>query len=166
MKTFFQTILDFLVKIFSQKPPVPLDSGPKPIPPVVPPAPAPVPPTPPPIPAPSNKLDLWCEAAKKMEGAKPERNNPGNLRFRGQLYAVNDNGFCKFDTYQHGYNALRNLFYNACTGKSLVYKPDMTLYQFYEFYAPSSDGNNPKHYAEFVAGIIGVPPTTQIKYLL
>lgn len=164
MKTFFQTILDFLYRTFFVKDIVPLNSGPVPVPPepVIPPTPAPVP-TPPVSPG---KIDKWCEAIKKMEGAKPSRNNPGNLRFVGQMFAVNDNGFCKFDTYQHGYNALKKLLVNACTGKSKVYHPTMTLYDFYNVYAPSSDGNNPKHYAEFVAKVIGVSPTIQIRELL
>lgn len=113
-----------------------------------------------------SKLDLWCEAIKQMEGAKPYRNNPGNLRFVGQQYAVNDNGFCKFDTYDHGYEALKSLLIRACTGLSSVYNPNMDLVAFYHVYAPSSDGNNPDGYAKFVGSKIGVPITTKIKDLI
>lgn len=113
-----------------------------------------------------SKLDLWCEAIKRMEGAKPERNNPGNLRYRGQQYAVNDRGFCKFDTYEHGYSALRNLIIRACTGQISLYNPNGNLYQFYAVYAPDSDGNDSRHYAEFVAKFIGMSPETIIKDLL
>lgn len=113
-----------------------------------------------------SKIDRWCEAAKIMEGAKPERNNPGNLRYIGQPHSVNDNGFCKFDTYEHGYEALHNLITNACIGKSRIYTSSGNLYDFYSVYAPSSDGNNPKHYAEFVARYIGVSPDTVISTLL
>lgn len=116
--------------------------------------------------APKSKLDLWIEAIKQMEGAKPERNNIGNLRFIGQKYAVNDNGFCKFDTYEHGYQALKTLLVNASTGKSKVYNPEMDLVAFYNKYAPSSDGNNPTAYANFVAKHIGVAVTTKIKTLV
>lgn len=112
------------------------------------------------------KIDLWIEGITSMEGAKAIRNNPGNLRFIGQQYAVNDNGFCKFDTFQHGYDALKNKLIDACTGKSKVYHPEDTLYDFFAKYAPSSDGNNPKHYAEVVATHIRVTPDTQIKALL
>lgn len=111
-------------------------------------------------------IDLWCAAIKQMEGAEPERNNPGNLRFIGQEYSVNNNGFCKFDTYQHGYNALQSLLVNACSGHSNLYNSKGTLYDFYNIYAPSSDGNNPKHYAEFVAKYIGVSPSVIISTLL
>lgn len=119
-----------------------------------------------PTPTPTSKIDLWCAATKQMEGAKPERNNPGNLRFIGQQYAVNDNGFCKFDTYQHGYDALHTLILRACNGLSNLYNAKGTLYDFYAVYAPSSDGNDPKNYAEFVAGYIGVSPLVIIKTLL
>lgn len=113
-----------------------------------------------------SKLDLWCQYATLMEGAKPSRNNPGNLRYVGQKFAKNDGGFCKFDTYQHGYDALKNLFIDACSGLSRIYNPNGTLYDFYQKYAPESDGNNPTHYAEFVAHGIGVDPSVQIKTLL
>jgi hypothetical protein len=114
----------------------------------------------------TSKLDLWCAAIKQMEGAKPERNNPGNLRFRNQQYAVNDKGFCKFDTYEHGYTALRNLIIKACTGQSSLYNSNGDLYQFYAVYAPDSDGNNSRHYAEFVAQYLNISPDTKIKYLI
>ena len=113
-----------------------------------------------------SKLDLWCEAIKQMEGAKSSRNNPGNLRYIGQAMAVNDHGFCKFPTYQDGYDALKNLLINACTGKSKVYHSDMTLYQFQCIYSPSSDKNNPLEYATFVANKIGVTIDTPIKNLV
>lgn len=114
----------------------------------------------------TSKIDKWCEAAKQMEGAKPERNNPGNLRFVGQQYAIDDNGFCKFDTYQHGYDALKNLFIRACSGLSTIYNANGTLYDFYAIYAPTSDGNDSTAYADFVAQYLGVSPTIQIKNLL
>lgn len=150
-----KTILDWIIKIFFSPLPTPQ--------PVIPPTPTPsVPPT-----STVNKLDLWCAAAKQMEGALPYRNNPGNLRYRGQMFAVDDKGFCKFDTYAHGYQALRNLFIRACTGKSFpLYNPNGNLYDFYNVYAPASDGNNPKHYAEFVAKYIGVDPSIVIKNLI
>ena len=111
-------------------------------------------------------IPQWIAAIKQMEGALPSRNNPGNLRFVGQPYAINDRGFCKFDTYEHGYQALESLLIRACTGKSKYYHPAMTLHQFYQVYAPDSDGNNSKAYATFVAKKLGVSISTQIKDLL
>ena len=43
----------------------------------------------------TGRLNRWIDAIKVMEGAKLERNNPGNLRYVGQAHAFNDNGFCK-----------------------------------------------------------------------
>lgn len=118
-------------------------------------------------PAPTQTLlARWIEAIKKMEGAKPHRNNPGNLRYAGQRHAIDDFGFCKFDTYEHGYQALEALLIRAATGKSKYYKPEMTLLEFYGVYAPASDGNHPESYAKFVAGRLGIPVTTQIKTLV
>lgn len=156
---FLLAILNFIKKMFEEKTPTPIPPQPEPLP-----TPEPIP-VPEPIPK-SSKIELWMSAITKMEGAKPYRNNPGNIRYIGQKYAVNDRGFCKFDTLQHGKDALKNLLVNACTGKSKVYKPEMNLYQFYSLYAPSSDGNSPKQYAEFVAKYIGVSPNIQIKELI
>lgn len=119
-----------------------------------------------------SKIDLWCEGIIQMEGAKPEICNPGNIRWvAGTIptnYAIgkDSRGFCIFPDYATGYMQLRNLLVRACTGQSSSYSPTMTLYQFYEKYAPSSDGNYPRSYAETVAAHINVPPTTVISTLL
>ncbi len=113
-----------------------------------------------------SKIDRWCSGAKIVENARPSRNNPGNLRFIGQKYAVNDNGFCKFDTYQHGYEALRAQIVSACSGNNKYYNPNGNFYDFYDVYAPAEDNNNPKTYAEFIAKYIGVSPLTIIKTML
>lgn len=124
-------------------------------------------------------IPAWIDAITIMEGAKPSRNNPGNLRYKNQKNAVDDNGFCKFDTLQHGRDALELLLTNACSGKSSNYFPDENLYEFYagltapnrfrrevKGYAPYSDGNNPKGYSNFVATRMGVPVTIRIGDLL
>lgn len=117
-----------------------------------------------------SKLDLWCEAATKMEGAKPELHNPGNIKcdsiMNKDATGKDSRGFCIFPTEEKGYNALRNMFIRACTTGSTNYKPTMSLYQFYAVYAPSSDANNPNHYAEFVAQYIGVDPNAEIKNII
>lgn len=156
---FLLNILNFIKKMFEDNTQQPIPPQPEPLP-----TPEPIPEQ---IPTPKvSKIDKWMEAITKMEAAKPYRNNPGNLRYIGQQYAVNDKGFCKFDTLQHGKDALRRLLVNACTGLSKVYNPNMNLYQFYNIYAPSSDGNDPKNYANFVAKYIGVSPNIQIKELV
>ncbi len=93
-------------------------------------------------------------------------NNPGNLVYRGQPRSIPNGRFAKFFTYIDGYNALKNLLINACTGKSNVYKPTMTLLQFYQIYSPSNDGNSPIDYATHVANDLGVSVDTIIKNLL
>lgn len=120
-----------------------------------------------------SKIDLWCKATQEHEGYfKGSRsfrnNNPGNLKYVGQATATgaDEKGFCIFPDYESGYNALKNMFTRACLGNSKVYKPEMTLLDFYNKYAPSSDDNNPLIYAQFVAKRIGVDITTQIKTLI
>ncbi|MES2225005.1 MAG: peptidoglycan-binding protein [Patescibacteria group bacterium] len=117
-----------------------------------------------------SRLDLWCEAAKNMDGAKSYLNNPGNIRCNAIMnknaISVSNNGFCMFPTYEAGYKALRDMFIRAATIGTANYQPTMTLYQFYAKYAPSNDGNDPNHYAEYVATHIGVSPSTMIKDLV
>lgn len=127
-----------------------------------------------------SKIDLWCHSAQTMEGyyapgENPQypqgtpawaNNNPGNLVWNNQTNAVQNGKFAKFKTYTDGYNALKNLFTNACTGHSIRYKPTMTLLQFYEVYAPSSDGNSPMAYAQHVATDLGVTVETIISTFL
>lgn len=120
-----------------------------------------------------SKIDLWCEAIQDHEGFYPgsrsyRNHNPGNIKHIGQAKAVgkDSKGFAIFATYADGYMELRNMLVRACTGGSMNYKPTMTLLEFFAKYAPSSDNNNPKHYAETVAKKIGVSPHIQIKDLL
>jgi hypothetical protein len=163
MKQFFLNILSWIQNTFFVKDVVPTPT-PQPVPTPLAPAPEPTPPKP-------TKLDLWIKYITIMEGDKPSRNNPGSLRFMGQPNAVNDGGFCKFNTLENGINALKSLLVNACSGKSKTYHPDMTLLEFQKIYSPSSDNNNPLAYANFVArGISTVYPEvniqTPIKYLI
>jgi len=128
-----------------------------------------------------SKIDLWIKAITKMEGAKPENHNPGNIRYIGQTTATGKtaNGFCIFPDDATGYMELRKLLVRAATGQSSNYKADMTLSEFYAGiklpnrynkeifgYAPESDGNQPNHYASYVAGVVGVSANTLIKDLL
>ena len=115
----------------------------------------------------------WASTIQEFEGWKPgsrsfRNNNPGNIRYIGQPSATgkDDKGFCIFKTYQDGFNCLCEILMNACTGKSKVYYPAMTLLQFFEKYAPSSDNNSPDNYAKFVAKRIGVEVNIKIKDLI
>ena len=166
-----QTFINWIIKTFFQTEILPVKPAPvAPIPdPVVIP---PVTPTPTPVEPPKpSRLSLWVKYIALMEGAKPDRNNPGNLRFVGQANAIDDNGFCKFTTLADGENALEELLTRAASGKSSLYPVGITLYEFQCIYSPASDGNDPLHYSTFVAaGIATVYPEvtkdTQIKNLI
>lgn len=123
----------------------------------------------------ANRINDWALAIQQFEGYYPgsksyRNNNPGNIRYAG-LFAnmavgKDSTGFCIFETYAKGLNALETLLTRAATGLSTVYSPEDTLLGFYEKYAPSSDNNHPAGYANFIAGKLGVPVTTKIKELL
>lgn len=121
----------------------------------------------------STKLNRWCKAIEKHEGyfvgSRSYRNrNPGNLKFIGQKRATGKDagGFAVFASYEDGFQELKDMLVRACKGESSIYKPTMTLTDFFRRYAPSSDDNDPDHYAKTVADYIGVPVSTQIKDLL
>ena len=116
-----------------------------------------------------NLIGKWAEAIKQHEGyfkgsRSYRNNNPANARFVGQKGAIgrDDKGFAVFATYSDGMKYLQAMLLNAATGKSKIYKPTMTLYDFFAKYAPSSDGNKPRQYAESVAEQMGVSPNDQI----
>lgn len=130
---------------------------------------------------PSATVIDFCRAIKQHEGWYPpskdypsgsrayRNNNPGNIRcntIMNHLATGKDkDGFCKFPTEQIGFQALVRLVQRAVDGESYVYKPHMTIEQFFSIYAPASDKNDPKAYARFVAHQIGVEPTLPIKNL-
>lgn len=119
------------------------------------------------------KIDKFCLAIQKMEGwfegsRSFRNNNPGNLKYVGQSRATGKdaNGFAVFPSYEAGFETLREMVMRACQGKSKVYKPSFTFYDFFAIYAPAEDNNHPKQYAEVVAGACEVLPTLSISSLL
>lgn len=108
-------------------------------------------------------LNEFCLAIRDYEG-KPgdlnyRNNNPGNIR--------GANGkFLKFKTMDEGMAYLKDYVTRACTGKHKAYKPDFTIRQFFNVYAPSGDNNNPDKYSNWVAKRINLPVTTKIRDLL
>lgn len=126
-------------------------------------------------------LDSMLDAVEEFEGFyAPEQHprypngtrswrnmNPGNLKYAKQPKAIgkDDKGFAKFRTYADGREALANMILNAARGKSRVYKPTMTLAQFFSTYAPSTDHNNPAAYANYVAKQMGVATSFVISNL-
>lgn len=99
-------------------------------------------------------------------GSKSYRNcNPGNLRWSPFMKPQTEGGFAVFDTYEDGFKALVYQLQIAVDGRSRVYKPSMTLLEFFNVYAPSGDNNFPKVYAEFVAKRMGITVDTIISTL-
>jgi len=87
-----------------------------------------------------------------MDRGRPLNSSPGQRP-----------GFRSFSTYQEGKQALLDQLKLYQTGKSKTgIKPDTTLLGAMSIYAPSSDGNNPKHYAEVVAKHVGATINTPI----
>lgn len=119
------------------------------------------------------KIIAWAGAVKEHEGWYPgsrsyRNNNPANAKFVGQKNTVgrDDKGFAIFKSYQDGLNYLCTILYNAAAGKSKVYRPNMTLLEWAQTYAPASDNNDSDRYAQVVAAKIGVSVNTKLKDLL
>ena len=94
-----------------------------------------------------------------------KNNNPWNIT-DSNVWEVWRNGkFAVFETPEDWFDALVAKIQNAQNGKSKNYPATATLYEFFAKYAPSSDNNNPKAYAESVAKQLGVSANTQIKDL-
>ena len=91
-------------------------------------------------------------------------NNPGNLKYVSQPGTTGQDaqGFAIFSTYQFGFQALVLLLTNAINGQSQIYNPQMTFQQFFNIYAPSTDGNEPSAYTLFVVHELGLLPTDNI----
>jgi len=117
--------------------------------------------------APKTVLNKMAEAIQYWESggdtaARSYRNNnPGNLKFARQPGAVgqDSDGHAIFDTFENGWAALIRQLSIAFTGQSRVYSPTDTLYDFFRKYAEDNSGQ----YAEYVAGVLGVSPETQLQ---
>ena len=104
-----------------------------------------------------------------FRGSRSFRNsNPGNLRWHNQIGNIgkDKDGFAIFPDYSTGFAALCRQLQAACYGRSKVYSPTDTLYEFFEKYAPANDNNKPREYAERVAAKLNISPSTQLKTLL
>lgn len=118
----------------------------------------------------------WAKTIEIREGGQPENqnmrlNNPGNLRatsytksFAGYK-SETPAGFCVFDTYQDGLNALCHFLTDACNGLLLPYPKGTTIAQFTLKYAQPPDGLN-SQYAESVATALRVSVDTPIDQIL
>jgi hypothetical protein len=116
---------------------------------------------------------VWTMAAaiQKFEGWYPgsrsfRNNNPGNIRWFTSKFpswmvgatGTDESGHVIFDTVAHGTQALVNLLTMAITGKSSIYKPTDTIYDFFGKYAEA----NQSSYANSVASALGLSAGSQI----
>jgi hypothetical protein len=110
------------------------------------------------------------ESGGDLNARSYRNNNPGNLRWSGNLdklpwagaLGVDDTNHVVFTDYKSGWNALLKQLYLAFTGKSAVYNPGMTLFQFFAKYAEA----NTQSYARTVAAALGVQPGATLNQIL
>src|ERR1700683_539719 len=121
----------------------------------------------------SDFISTWASAIAQFEGyftsgsVAARNNNPGNLKYAGQPGATgaDPNGFAIFPTAEAGYDAL-----DAQLSKYATQYPDDSLQDIMAHYlgqpAPTIDSQgNSLSYASFVAGQLGVDPTTTLAEL-
>lgn len=111
-------------------------------------------------------------AITQMEGGKPgdlnmRNNNPGNL-VSGIGQVGKNEGFAVFPSPGAGLSAL-----NAWVTSHAAAHPDWNFYDLFNFYLrgsttaqPVDAQGNSKAYAQYVAGQIGVDPSTPVQSLL
>ena len=103
-------------------------------------------------------LEILCAGIQEYEGYYPgsrsfRNKNPGNCKFSAVGYmpvygnvTKDTGGFAIFPTYDLGWLYLKNLVKSKAERN-----PYWTLLEFTSNYAPITDGNNPRLYAEFLA---------------
>lgn len=106
---------------------------------------------------PKPTIVAFCNAIALYEGgpgdANHRNNNPGNCRYNPSGYmpfygvvGKSPNGFAIFKDWNTGMLYLVNMI------KGMIHKrPNETILQFMTRYAPTSDGNNPLKYSQFIA---------------
>lgn len=117
-----------------------------------------------------NKITQWAKAIAKWEG-DTSGTNPGNLKFapltqkfgaiKGRKGA--DGGyFCKFPTYEIGFDALCKFLEMGCKNQLLSYHSARTFEAFTKIYA----GSPPHGYIEGIRQIVGCELNTDISTFL
>ena len=110
-------------------------------------------------------LTNFCLAIRDYEGSPGDanyiNNNPGNCRYNEAGYLPiyepvkrSVDGFAIFPTYALGFLYLKNMI-----REKVMNNPTQDILQFMSIYAPTSDGNDPAKYAEFIAGRLNVDVT-------
>ena len=101
------------------------------------------------------QIDKLIEAITRAEGAKPERNNPGNIA------DFNTGEIKTFDSPEEGKDALAEQLNRIADGVHPFIKPDMTLREAGLIYS-----NGDPNWAHNVALIMHVPQSTKMKDLI
>lgn len=119
-----------------------------------------------------DNVTRFCTCIMNFEGGPNDpnhlNNNPGDFRCSPVGYlpkygkvVCNVHGFAVFPTFALGWEYLiESVHYRALA------HPTWTILDFFENFAPSSDGNDPLHYATVVAEEMGVGITTSLQELL
>lgn len=117
----------------------------------------------------SPTLENMARAIMDFEGyfggsVSERNNNPGNLKNAGQAGVIGQDsqGHAIFESFEAGWNALINQLTIAFDGRSRIYNPDMTLFEFFSKYAEA----NSTEYADYVANRLGVSPETKLRQLV
>ncbi len=114
-------------------------------------------------------IEKWITAVSQWEGANPESNNPGNLKYSTLTaswgatkgHPASDGGYlCQFATENAGEIALGNFLTLGCEDELIAFhSPEArTLRGFTVIYA----GNPPENYIQGIIAGLGVPGDTLI----
>jgi hypothetical protein len=113
---------------------------------------------------PKVRLDAFCDALARFEGANPANHNRGNTRCSPVGYLpkygkvlCNPHGFAVFPT-----DALGDEYLHELVHHRVLAHPTWNFYDFFSNYAPSGDKNDPEHYAECVATWCGTIPSINL----
>ena len=114
-------------------------------------------------------IQLFALSIQEFEGwyegsVSHKNNNPGNIKdlhFPGTI-GKDSEGHAIFKDWESGWNALVTKLQNAFYGKSEVYRPSFSIYEFFAKWA----AGNSIEYARFVADKFGVSPETTLAELL
>lgn len=83
-----------------------------------------------------------------------DRNNPGDIKVNGVI--------ATYPTIQDGWNALYHQVQLMLYGGSSVYNPSMSISDVAQLW---TGGDNPTGWAQTVAGVVGVDPSTALNQL-
>lgn len=115
-----------------------------------------------------SNFERFCGFIKTYEGANPLNNNPYDFRyyFGGYLpkYGTvkeSSGGFAMFETL-----AIGEEYGETCITEMVQNHPEWSFNDFFNRYAPDSDGNDSELYAFRAAEVFAVEPSANLKSTL